>query len=193
MSHLSLYLERWLFIDLPWGEMGKKSCEEKRTEDRNWFYILQGQFQFAQINFKAMNTFSIMFFAHSILSNTLCQSIVFSQYYNSLYFLILFKKCIRNHYLMHWTIPAEAWQNNIWAVIQLPDSFKRFCHTWAETFSMPYQVCSFTSECSQKFSFCLLPKPQRANLQTFMMACQMTAWQVDKLPAHTADHKYPHR
>lgn len=134
----------------PEVKCGKKSCEEKRTEDRNWFYILQGQFQFAQIHFKAMYTFSIMFFSHSILSNALCQSIIFSRYYNSLYFLILLKKSIRNHYLMRWTIPAEAWQNNIWAVIQLPDPFKRFCHTWAETFSMLYQVCSFTSECSSE-------------------------------------------
>lgn len=37
----------------------------------------------------------------------------------------------------------------------------------------------------QKISFYLLSRSQWANLQILLMRCQVTAWQVDKLPAHT--------
>lgn len=105
-----------------------------RKEDRNWFSILQRKFQIAQIHFKAMGTFNVFrvfreFTAHIIIPYILCAHIN--------------RAILRLNALLS----PDAWQNNIWAFIQLPDPFKCFSHTWAGIFFVQYQVCSFARVC----------------------------------------------
>lgn len=84
-----IWRDGYLFI-YPEEKLKKKSFEEKRTKDRNQFCVLQGQFQFTQIHFKAVCSFSVGFmgvYFYCTVKRALSQSIIFNQYYHCLYFL----------------------------------------------------------------------------------------------------------